>query len=511
LPALRVLAQRYGAPPVRAPMMVADVGAVPLPARVVLEEEGVPLAVERPLGTGRLVFLTFDPTRPPFRGSSLERPFWQEWLANTEPEYWDVGFVPETSTAYERARRRLALAPLSLGAMIGIWLGYLLTLGLVLTIARHRARALLVLSGVASLGALALGPALHGVRPAAIYERKLQVASGGDEGWWWGQARLMMPRSGSVTLQPFFQRWVPALSGLDGPGRLTGGIEFEVELEGRRLFARVRNQAKEPVRDLVVVWGRSLSLRLGDLPPGRETRRELARIGMDGEWTGAQDGVPQAYGHAQRSGGPVNPLLLHPPALLAHAAVTPPRLWADRHAIGMQGETALLVVPAGYRLRGAFHLPREPVAARMVTAQGPYGWWGRREWWGRLTLEPGARATFELQLPAGAGRARWRALALLLDKDRSLSARLHVFDWARQEWMPVAQLQGYGPTAPPARVFPQQIPDPTPASSAWQAIPLRSPERFVNLHTDTVLVRIGNESERPGGVDLGMSGDGESR
>ena len=101
----------------------------------------------------------------------------------------------------------------------------------------------------------------------------------------------------------------------------------------------------------------------------------------------------------------------------------------------MQEETALTVMPLGYQVRGPFHMPRETVAVRVVRAQGPRGRWGRREWWGQLTLEPGAWIGFELRLPAGAGRARWRSLQLRLDREVTLSLRVQVFDWERQQWV----------------------------------------------------------------------------
>src|SRR5439155_5980430 len=109
-------------------------------------------------------------------------------------------------------------------------------------------------------------------------------------------------------------------------------------------------------------------------------------------------------------GGRVDALLLHPPVLLARTPVAPPRLLADGRPVSMRGETALAVMPGGCRVRGVFSLQREAVTVRLVTARSRYARWGKQEWEGRLTLEPGALATFELQLPAGAGHARWRSL-----------------------------------------------------------------------------------------------------
>jgi hypothetical protein len=534
---LRALAQRYGAPPLAGPIPVAGVGVVAPPARVALEEGGIPLVVERPLGTGLLIFVTFDPTRPPFRGSRLERAFWQEWLGRGGDEFWDVGLDPESAAAYRQTMRRLHLLPPPMGVILGIWLGYLLVLVLVLVLARRRVRALVTLSVGGSVLALALGPALRAVRPAAACAGHLSLVSGEDEGWWWGRVDLMMPATGSVTIpvldgwgdtlwesprirlpgapemvaQPLLRRWVPQGTGLDASGRLRGSIQFQVELEGDGLYARVRNRTPQPLTDLAVVWGPSLSLRLGDLPPDRETRRLLARVGSDGEWNGPQESLPQSYGQAIQYRSPIAPLLRHPPALLARGPVAPPRLLANGRPIDLQGETTLLVMPTGFQMKGAFHLPREAVAARLVRAQGRAGKWGRREWWGRLTLEPGAGLTFELRLPAGAGRARWRSLELLLDPDLTLSARLSAFDWARQQWVPATTLQGHAWSPPlPKRSFRQWTPGPPPGSFTLRSVALPSPDRFVNAYTDTILVRIENRGDLDGGVGMvGARGDAD--
>jgi hypothetical protein len=534
VPGLRSLAQRYGVPPVAGPIPVADVGAVLPPARVALEEDGIPLVVERPLGGGLLYLLTFDPTRPPFRGSPLERPFWQEWLGREGDRSIILGVNLETGNAYQQKLRSLHLLPASIGMVLGIWLGYLLALALVLATARRRLRALALLALGGSLITLALGPALRGVRLRAACAGHLDLVSGEEEGWWWEHVDLMMPASGTVTAavppgwidtfweaprirmpgspeiiaQPLLRRWVPMGTGLDAPGRLPGPIQFDAELEGDDLFVRVRNRTSRPLTDLAVVWGRSLSLRLGDLPAGREIRRRLARVGSDGLWTGPQESLPRYYGSVSRYSSPIDPLRLHPPALLARCSVAPPRLRVNGRPIAMPAETALLVTPAGFEVKGAFRMPREVVTARIVRAQGPRGRWGRREWWDQLTLEPGAWISFELRLPAGAGRARWRSLALLLDRETTLSARIQVFDWERHEWVPVAALPARA-AAPPPRFSRGWVPAPPPSTRDTMALP--SPGRFVNSHTDTMLVRIENGGDLAGGVDVGASGDGKSQ
>lgn len=539
LPGMRSLGERYGVRAPAGPLPIAAVGVVSPPARVALEEGGIPLVIERPLGTGLLALVTFDPTRPPFRGSPLERLFWQEWLGRGADNSPDVGVNPEMGDAYRLRLRQLHLLPPSLGSILGLWMGYLIVLGLVLTVARRRVRALVALSIGGSLIALALGPLLRGVRPTAACAGRLDLVSGEDEGWWWGHVDLMMPGSGIVTAQvpsgwgdtfwdapairvpgathliaqPSLRRWMAGGTGFDTLGRLPGSVEFAAELEGNGLYARVRNRMSQPLTDLALVWGPSLSLRLGDLQAGQEMRRLLARIGGDGLWTGPQDSLPRSYGQVTRYRSPIDPLLRRPPVLLARAPAPPPRLVVNDHSITVQGETALTVMPLGYRVSGAFHLPPEGVAARVVGARGPRGRWGRREWWGRLTLEPGAWITFELRLPAGAGRARWPSLELLIDREASLSATVQVYDWGRQQWVPVAALKDQAERAPqPPKRFPNRwVPVPSPPLSARQLIALPSPGRFVNARTDTILARVENSGEQAGGVDVGAEGDGESR
>src|SRR5262249_32663190 len=125
LPGLHSLARQYGVPELAAPLPFARVAPVRPPARVVLEEAGIPPVVDCPRGAGRLRLVTFDPTRPPFRGSALEEPFWQEW------GYWGPNYLGDASAAmalsdaYEQTRRRLRLAP-PLGMLGSLWLGYLL-------------------------------------------------------------------------------------------------------------------------------------------------------------------------------------------------------------------------------------------------------------------------------------------------------------------------------------------------------------------------------------------------
>src|SRR5205823_10906419 len=131
-------------------------------------------------------------------------------------------------------------------------------------------------------------------------------------------------------------------------------VDFLIEWEGERLFARVRNHTRQPVRDLTVVWGSAFCLRLPDLAPGREARGLLARIGSSGKLSGAQDAAPAVYGPPPSFGGRVDALLLQPPVLLARTPVAPPRLLADGRPVSMRGETALAVMPAGCRVRGVF-------------------------------------------------------------------------------------------------------------------------------------------------------------
>src|SRR5207245_2311267 len=191
----------------------------------------------------------------------------------------EIGVNPETGDAYRQQLRQLHLLPPSPGAILGIWLGYLLALGLVLAVARRRVRALAALSLGVSLLALALGPLRRGVHPTAAWAGRLDLVSGEDEGWWWGHVALMMPGSGIISAQvpsgwmdtfwdapairvpgsthliaqPFRRRWMASGTGLDTLGRLPGSVEFAAELEGNGLYARVRNRTSQPLTDLALV------------------------------------------------------------------------------------------------------------------------------------------------------------------------------------------------------------------------------------------------------------------
>jgi hypothetical protein len=182
LPGLHSLARQYGVPELAAPLPFARVGPVRPPARVVLEEGGVPLVVDRPFGAGKLRLVTFDPTRPPFRGSALEEPFWQEW------GYWGPGYLGdasasmELSSAHQQMRRRLKMAP-PLGTLCLLGVGYLLALFPALRWTRWRIGTALALGLGGSLAALAMAPLLRGSQPVAAATGLISLHSGDPRGW----------------------------------------------------------------------------------------------------------------------------------------------------------------------------------------------------------------------------------------------------------------------------------------------------------------------------------------
>lgn len=492
VPGLRGLARRYGRADLVSPIAVADVGAVSPPARILLAERGLPLVIERPLGAGRLLFVTFDPTRPPFRGSALERPFWQEWAIGGQESFTGIAAPVEEADAYVALQRRLHLLPPGVGLLAGVWLGYLLILLLVLVPAGRRSRGLVALSLAGSVAALALGPVLRSPRPVASSAGLLYLRSGDDRGWWRGSASVMTPGNHIVTLRvpkgradcfwdspsfwvpsslqliarPQMRRWVPKNVLLDAPVRLRGDVTFDLERAPEGIFASVCNRTPHRLRELTVFWKRSALVRLGDLPPGGKARRLLARVSRDGAPRGIVEGVPRAYGEIPGFGNRRSTSAM--PLLLALCPPAPrPTLLMDERAVPGEGYTALLVAPSGFnwgsaagrspsgnqpRTDGragpgaASFLPAEVVAQRVVIAANLSATAGLRVDGDWLDLGPGEWAVIEFRLPEAPDRARPRRLELRFDSRASLTStfRLQVLDVPRQDWFGAGTLNGSG-------------------------------------------------------------------
>lgn len=76
LPGLPALAGAAGSAPA-GPAMILD--SAPRGGRVRLEQDGVPLVIDAPLGTGRSIFVALDPLSGPFSGWTAAERFWP-WL-----------------------------------------------------------------------------------------------------------------------------------------------------------------------------------------------------------------------------------------------------------------------------------------------------------------------------------------------------------------------------------------------------------------------------------------------
>lgn len=524
VPGLAALAQRYGLTTQLSPLSVADVGAVRPPARALLVEHGIPLVIERPLGAGKLLFLTFDPTRPPFRGSPLEAPFWQEWARRGDDGFLGIAAIVAEGDAYHQLQRRLHMVPPTVGMLAGFWIGYMLLLLLALLLCRPRVRGLLAAVTLGSAAALALGPLLYSSHPVASLAGLLYLRSGDGRGWWRGSGSFMLPRGGVATLrvpqggidlwdtptlrlpsspyllvQPRMRRWVTQHGEMDAAARVGGDVAFELELEGDGVYAVVRNRTPHALEEIAVIWDHLATLRLGHLPPGGQMSRRLAWVEQDGVLRGMQDRLPAVYGEATGFGNSLD--TYDTPLLVAHGPAAPrPTLLADERPVSGEALTALLVAPSGFHCGGEagtrggthFRLPCEAVTERLVRAGGWTLLAGPRLDRGWLVLEPQEWAVMELPLPAGAGRAAWRRIELWLDGRASqLSAfRIQAFDWQSDRWVPVATLRGL------------------------QTTRLPSPARFIHPQTDSLLLRVENVSDlqaMPSAVRPQIRGEGERR
>jgi hypothetical protein len=533
LDGLPTLARRYGVAPLAGPIPIADVGPVAPPARVLLEEGGVPILVERPLGLGTLLFLAFDPTRAPFRGSALERAFWQEWGTRREEHPIDAYLFVDERESFQALQRRVGLQPPSAGVLVAVWLGYALTVAAVLICARRRLRALLLLSLGGSLGALALGPTLRGGSPRMAFAGQLTLRSGQGNGRWWGSAQVMAARDGLITLrapegradigqaprlrlpssatifeEPLLRRWMSERVGVMTPGRLPGAVDLELELRENGAYARARNRTPYRLEDATLVWDRMASLRLGTLAPGQEKALLLGRVGVDGSVVGVKEPIPAEFrSRYPRSDEPEN----YPaPLLLARCpSAAAPTLLLDERRVETASLKFLVVGTVGWRARGAFRLPVGAVESEMVRARGWRGIWMPGAGDRRFDLEPESAATLEFRLPMGSGQARWRRLELRVGRNAAWPLRLWAFDWQRQDWAPVAAFAARSLPQPPARYFRQWTP-PALQSLPQASVALPSPGRFVNRHNDVLLLRVESPGTARTSVAVEVRGHGQA-
>jgi hypothetical protein len=288
------------------------------------------------------------------------------------------------------------------------------------------------------------------------------------------------------------RRWVLQSGGVDVPARLSGDVTFDVDLDEEGVSAFVRNRTPYRLEEVTIIWGRIATRRLGDLPPGSQTRCRLAHAKADGLLHGVQEGVPPVYGEATGFGNSLDTYDV--PLLLAHCPGGPrPTLLVDEHPVPSEALTALLVAPSGFRCRGrAFRLPDEGVTARLVRAGGWSVLAGPRVLNAGLVLEPQEWSIWELSLPPGASRGAWRRLELRLDGSlgQLSTFRLRAFDWVSEQWVPVALLRG------------------------TQSAALPSPERLIHPQAQSILVRVENASDPqsvPPAVSLRIGGGGEPR
>lgn len=496
LPGLSEVAQRYEAPPVAGPLAIADVGPIAFPARVLLAEQGVPLIVAAHRGLGTVLFVTFDPTRPPVRGARLETAFWREWEVWSDEGVARLAVVSGPTSAYRRVRRELGMEPPSIGLVAALSLLYLLVLGLILARARRRLRALLGVVAAGCAVALVIGPLLRGVTPAAGFAGDLALRSGDARGRWRGGSEIIQP-DGSITtfrladgylsmwrqapllqrlpspyrtIQTTMRRWLPVVAEISTLTRLDGPVILDVSIEGDQVIADVRNETPHVLEEAAVLWGRTTLLRLGDLPPGARVRRRMARVSRDGRLLAPPGAAPAGYGDLHgHSDTPLN----HPdPILLAICRNAPlPRLLIEERPVRSAGHTVMMVAAPGVRLRDPAVLPRDALAPRVLHVSGRGdGWRPIVKDSGEIRVEPDERALIEFRLPVGSARIPWRSARFAVYGDLIWRGSLDGFDWSTGKWTRLATVHRQG------------------------AFALRSPARFIHPVTETIRVRLRSEA-----------------
>lgn len=304
-----IVAACLPAPP--APAGVVSMARVsPRPgARILLGDDGSPLAVEARRGAGRVTYLALDPTRAPLAGWAGSGPLLAGLLSTSPPDRRDLD-------AWALARAPTDLVPeapgfLAVGAILAL---YILLQGPgLLVVARGRGRgvpmaAAAILAAVFAAGFLAWGVLRRGERPSA--RRLLAVRTSAGERWAHAleYVALYAPRGGDFALVG--DGWVvpgPVQAGpaqglevdvaqgaetlrwrgvdvgacrvlrRDVPVDLGGSVEGTLETDGARLRGRLRNGTGH-VLEGVVLRAAGATVSLGVLPRGevREVDEEAA-------------------------------------------------------------------------------------------------------------------------------------------------------------------------------------------------------------------------------------------
>lgn len=450
-------------------------------AAVLLEQDGLPLIVERQYGLGRVIFLAVDPTVEALR---LWIPGWTS--------LWPVVFEPATAFPVDPAAAESAFAslvadipsvrlppPLLLG---GFLLAYILTVGPLTYVVlwrldrREWAWAVIpVLTVAFSAGAYLVAYEFKG---GQVIVNSLTVVMVGPDGNASADAYFSLfspvrrdydvfvsgrplPRLLGLTRAPLDAPGRPAYIGEPGGFRdivvnawdmqtfgfreveLTPvGLEAEVAVAGSRLTARVTNRTGADFRETLLVVG-DRAYRLG--PVGRGESRSATLGALAGEPLGQLISFQPQAGQGLDWRRAIGPLLADSRLGRGGAWVVG---WSDGRPfevdIGggfVSGGLTAWVRPVGVRVDGPeFELPAG-FCRREVTAwegrAGPVGWSPAG-----INLLDGTYYV-RCQLPAGAVGGGFRVEGLWLEYQAAAAGgqqvTMQLFDWDRRQWVFLGQ------------------------------------------------------------------------
>lgn len=509
LPGLRTMALRYGGGRT-GPLDIADVSIGPS-TRVLLEEGGIPLVVERRVGIGRLILVTLDPAASGFHPSSLERPFWQELWARDDRDLYGTWVGLDESHSYHAVRESAGIEPPSAIAIAAACAAYLALLAVALLRTRRRVPCLVAASVIGTLMVIVFAYAERGVGPRGTMAGLHIRGSGRYGGVCRGDADIMVPHGGITsftapagnmefwttprmdsTVKPDMRRWSPYRALITAPDRLAGTIDFHVELTGDSVYATVHNHMGRRLLEPIVVWDKIALVRLPDLAPLEQCRAKLATVAADGTCSGVLAPAPAEYGVLSGYGN--SPDAYPRPLLLALCPGTRlPTILADGAPVAMTGHTAILVEADDFSAHGRFRLPAGASLAHVVADdRGPVDQFHQSNQPGTVAVSRWFGCVLAEFRPPAVPRAEdWRRLVLSVQRPATVGS-LEALDCRAGKWTPLKLPQQDG------------------------RIDLPSPGRFVNRTTSVLLVRIRSSARRnwfvrPGnGFGMSLTGEGDA-
>lgn len=292
-------------------------------ARVLADQEGIPLTVERSLGRGAVDYVALDLALSPFYDWNLSRAFWQRLLqpGAAFPSYFPPDMSPRQMYSGQLSYALTNLPSLDLPSIR--WLGvvllaYIILVGPVNYLVLRRWRRLdwawvtipLLTVGF-SAGAFGIGYAMRGsdlilhkisvIRlisgaPAEVrtyiglfsptqtaYDitvdgRALLSPISMDEGPWGPASSVdtgFLQSDPSVVRGLGVNQWAMQSFAAEFTISEPGDLEAELEVQGERVVGQITNRTGHRLRDAVVLVGPNF-VHLGDIEPGAQVQVDLA-------------------------------------------------------------------------------------------------------------------------------------------------------------------------------------------------------------------------------------------